>query len=221
MWSSIKSALFVDGEATPEASKVSAPVQGVQPTAGGAMNAQPVPVVSDNSFIEALRKAVKTRPTAFTSLLAAADKLANIIPDPNTRLKAAYATVSGEGRGLKEVVGAIEVHIADLEGQKLQFMSALEAQRTAALGTLESEMNSIGPANQSAAQQIQSMTQQIQQLQELIARNTNREAELKGKITAEQARFTVSQQQFESALVLVKTELESQRSAITSTLTSN
>lgn len=221
MWSSIKNAIFVDEVAKPQQQVAAAPAQTAQHAQVSAGSAPQAMQPADNTFIEALRKAVKGRATAFTSLLAAADKLANIIPDPNTRLKAAYATVSGEGRGLKEVIGAIDIHVADLEGQKLQFMSAVDNQRNAAIGSLESELNSIGPANQSAAQQIQAMTQQIQQLQELISKNTVRETEIKGKIAAEQARFTVSQQQFESALVLVKNELESQRAAIMSTLTSN
>ena len=167
MWSSIKNAIFVDEAAKPQQVPAASP-QATPQTQMPAGSAPQVMQPADNTFIEALRKAVKGRATGFTSLLAAADKLANIIPDPNTRLKAAYATVSGEGRGLKEVIGAIDIHVADLEGQKLQFMSAVDNQRNAAIGSLESELNSIGPANQSAAQQIQAMTQQIQQLQQQL-----------------------------------------------------
>lgn len=175
-------------------------------------------VNSNNEFVTALRNAIKARQTAFTSLLAAADKLAGIIPDPITRLRAAFATVSGEGRGIREVLGAIEVHIADLESQRMQFTRALEGQKQQAIGTLQHELDSLKPANESALQQIQSMTEQIGQLQQLVQNNNLRAGELQTKIATEGARFTASAQQFETALVLVKSELDGQKAAVTSTL---
>lgn len=183
------------------------------------MGAVPSTVVNtNNEFVTALRNAIKARQTAFTALLAAADKLANIIPDPITRLKAAFATVSGEGRGIREVLGAIEVHIADLESQRMQFSRALEGQKQQAIGTLQHELDNIKPANDSAMAQIQSMTEQIGQLQQLVQNNNLRAGELQTKIATEGARFTASAQQFETALVLVKSELDGQKAAVTSTL---
>lgn len=177
-----------------------------------------VTVNNNNEFVTALRNAIKARQTAFTALLAAADKLAGIIPDPTTRLKAAFATVSGEGRGIREVLQAIDVHIADLESQRLQFTRAMDGQKQSAIGTLQAELDSLKPSNDSAAAQIQSMQQQIQSLQELMANNNTRAGELSAKIATEGARFTTAAQQFETALVLVKGELDGQKAAVSSTL---
>jgi chromosome segregation ATPase len=218
MWSSIKGALFTDAE-SPAPAKVApaAPTQPVHmPQTPGTPGIQ-VPV--ENRFVEVLRKAITARQTAFTSLLAAADKLASIIPDPIVRLKAAYATVSGEGRGLREVVAAIDFHMSDMEGQKAQFMSVLKTQQQQAIGTIETELNGIPISNENAMKQIQTMTQQITQLQELLGKNAARESELRNELASQQATFTMSQQEFESALATVKGELEGQRMAITSTLT--
>jgi chromosome segregation ATPase len=220
VWSKISSALFVD-ESKPKSTPGQTPIPAPGTPLGASTSAPSAGVMTpaQNPFADALRAAIKNRPTAFTSLLAAADKLANIIPDPTTRLKAAYATVSGEGRGLREVVGAIDVHVADLEAQKMQFMQALERQRREALGAIEAELSSLPQSNNTANAQIQAMTQQIQQLQELIVKNNARIAELQANATAESTKFTTSQQQFEAALVLVRGELEGQKSAVMSTLT--
>lgn len=182
------------------------------------MGSAPSITVNNNEFVTALRNAIKARTSAFTALLQAADKLMNIIPDPNTRLKAAFASVSGEGRGLREVLGAIDVHVADLESQKMQFQHAMEAQKQTALGTLQNELSAIAPANESAQQQIAAMNQQIQQLQQMMATNNQRALELNGQISAEGARFTATTQQFESAMLTVRSELDGQRVAIASTL---
>lgn len=212
MWSTIKGALFEDSAPAPlapAAQPQATPGQAVTPTA-----ATPAP---NNEFIVALRQAIKARQTAFTNLLAAADKLASIIPDPATRLKAAFATV-GEGRSPREVIDAIAVHIADLEGQKLQFSRAVETQRAAAIGQLQAELDNAKTSSETAQSQIASMTQQIAQLQQLIATNTTRAGELQAQLTSESARFTTSTQQFEAALIIVKQELEGQKAAVLSTL---
>ena len=154
----------------------------------------------------------------YTALLQAADKLVSIIPDPNTRLKAAFASVQGEGRGLREVIGALDVHVADLESQRMQFGQALAKQREAAVGVLQRELDGLKPANDTAAQQIQAMTAQIQQLQTLITTNTTRAAELQGQITAQTMQFTQTEQQFVSALQIVKSELDGQKAAVMSVL---
>lgn len=212
MWSTIRGALF---EEDPNAAKPQASV--ANPAVVAAPTNVGTAVSTDNTFVAALRQAIKARASAFTNLLTAADKLSSIIPDPATRLKAAFATV-GDGRSPKEVIDAITVHISDLEGQKLQFQRALEGQRATKLGTLQAELDALKPANDNAAAQIASMTQSIQQLQQLIANNTARATELQGTITAESANFTASAQQFEMALTIVKQELEGQKTAVLSTL---
>jgi chromosome segregation ATPase len=212
MWDKFKSALF---EEDPNAAKPAAPA--AAPVQAAPIGQVPGLPQAENTFVAALRQAIKQRSSAFTNLLAAADKLANIIPDPATRLRAAFAT-SGDGRSPREVVDAITVHISDLEGQKLQFQRALEGQRAAKLGGLQAELDALRPANDNAAAQIASMTQSIQQLQQLIATNTSRGNELQGQLATETASFTASAQQFELALATVKQELEGQKTAVLSTL---
>jgi chromosome segregation ATPase len=175
-------------------------------------------VAADNKFVQALRGAIKNRATAFTSLLAAADKLVTIIPDPTTRLKAAFATVAGEGRGVKEVLGALEIHASDLEGQRLQFQRAAEEAKNIAVGGLQRELDTIQPSVAGAQSQITSMQTQIQSLNELIAQKSARGAELTAQISTENQRLTTSQQEFETALTIVKSELDGQKAIILTAL---
>ena len=207
MWNKLKN--LVVEETNPTSSP--APVKAIVPSPTGG-------TVADNKFVSALRTAIKTRQTAFTTLLGAADKLISIIPDPNTRLKAAFATVSGEGRGVKEVLAALEIHASDLEGQRLQFSRAAEEAAKNAVGSLQVELDSVQPSIAAAQGQIQSMTAQINTLNEMIAQKSTRGAELTAQITAENQRLAVSQQEFETALMIVKSELDNQKAIILTAL---
>lgn len=199
--------------AKPAAPTGSAPL-GAAPVAAAPGVAAPV----DDKFVQALRTAIKNRPTAFTALLAAADKLASIIPDSNTRLKAAYATVAGEGRDVRTILGAIEVHAADLESQRMAFTKQAEDAARAAIGAKQAELDSIDPSIASAQSQIESLTRQIQSLNDTIAQKSARKAELTADIANENARFAGAKSQFETALTIVKSELDGQKAIIQSAL---
>lgn len=161
-----------------------------------------------------MRTAIKSRATAFTALLATADKLASVIPDANTRLKAAYATVAGEGRDVPSILQAIEVHAADLESQRMQFSKQAEDAMKATVGSKRAELETIDPSIASAQQQVQSLQQQIQALNEAIAQKNIRKGELTADIATEEQRFNAAKQQFETALTIVRAELDSQKAVI-------
>jgi predicted nucleic acid-binding Zn-ribbon protein len=173
---------------------------------------------SNNEYIGLLRQALKSRITAFTNLLTAADKLQNVIPDPSMRLKAAYEMVKAEGRGLTELLQAIEIHAADLASQERTFMNAAETALGTAINAMERELQSLEATNTSARQQIESFQQQIATLNTTIANNSGRQVELSNQIATERARFDSNKVQFNSALATVQAELASQKTIISSTL---
>ena len=172
----------------------------------------------NNQYVDALRAVIKNRSTALTALTAAAEKLVNVIPDPTVRLKAAFEMVKGDGRGVKELLDAINVHAADLESQKLQFGRAMEQESQKAVGVLQAESDGLSSGIQTAQQQIQSLQAQLTQLNNLISTNTARRAEIAGQISGEKARIDTNAQQFETALSIVKNELAGQRAVIQSAL---
>jgi chromosome segregation ATPase len=213
----LKSAVWDDGKpaevVTPAASSSTPIGQTAQPAA----QFVPMPQANDE-YVKALRVAMRQRSTAFTALLQAAEKLSAVIPDPTTRLKAAFTMVAGEGRGVREVMAAIDVHTADLDAQRLQFTNALESEKTKTLSGMETELQQLTAGSNTASQQIQSMQQQIQSLNGLITKNTARAAEVTVSLSNEKAHFTSSAQQFDSALAVVKSELDNQKAVIQSAL---
>ena len=175
-------------------------------------------VASDNQYIGALRDAIKGRSTALTALTAAAEKLITVIPDADMRLKAAFEMIKGDGRGVKELVDAITVHIADLESQKLQFTRAIDAESQSTIGQLQAELSSNAANTESAQNQIKSMQAQIDQLRKEVTIYGNRKIEIDQNIQAETARLSQNTQLFELALITVKNELENQRKLIQTSL---
>ena len=212
MWDKLKS-FVVEDESPKQPQKqvpqVSAPLGSAPSTAAPA---------ADDKFVQALRTAIKSRPTAFTALLTTADKLANVIPDAATRLKAAYATVAGEGRDVRSILQAIDIHAQDLESQRMQFSKQSEDAMRAAVGAKKAELDTIDPSITSAAQQVQSLQQQIQALNDTIAQKNIRKGELTGEIAQEEQRFAAAKQQFETALTIVRSELDGQKAVIQSAL---
>ena len=195
------------------------PPQTQTATAGAIVSVPNLRVVApDNQFVDALREAIKGRSTALTALTTAAEKLITVIPDPDMRLKAAFQMIKGDGRGVKELLDAITVHIADLESQKLQFTRAMDAESQTTIGQLQTELSANASNAESAQAQIKSMQAQIDQLRQELMNNSNRKIELDQKIQAETARLSQNSQLFELALITVKNELENQRKVIQTSL---
>jgi chromosome segregation ATPase len=213
MWDKLKG-LIIEDDAPATAAVPTQPVRTVQVSAAGIPT-----VVADNEFVQVLRNAIKGRQTAFTALLAAADKLAAVVPDPTQRLKAAFTMVQGDGRGVKEVLEAVEIHMADLTSQERQFDQAMERQKTTAVGIMQSELTNLQQSGPNIAQQIQQLQQQIHALNEQASRNAARSNELTAAISQEEQKLGFAKQKFATAMTIVQGELNGQKMTITSTLT--
>lgn len=174
--------------------------------------------MADNQFVEALRASIKARPTALTALTIAAEKLTTVIPDSNMRLKAAFQMVKSEGRGVKELLDAITVHVADLESQKMQFSRAMDTESQRTIGNLQVMADSLTANSKSAQDQIVSLQDQITQLTIQITENSTKLSTTNQQIAVEQSRLAQNAHQFDNALVVVKNELENQRVIIQSAL---
>lgn len=203
-----------DGKSTP--AQTANPNTPIGVTATAVTSGAAIP--ANNEYVGLLRTALKSRVTAFTNLLTAADKLATVIPDPNMRLKAAYEMVKADGRGLNELLQAIDIHANDLASQERSFLAQAESALGSAIGAMERELQSLDSTNTSARQQIESFQQQIATLNTTIANNSVRQTELSNSIASERARFDTNKIQFSSALSTVQAELSSQKTIISSTL---
>jgi chromosome segregation ATPase len=210
----VKGALFTD-EGQP---KAAAPA----PTASGPMNTMTVggqpAATASNEYVDALRAGLRQRQTAFTSLLAAAETFSDVIPDTTMRLKAAFKMVATGGRSVRDILNAIDIHVSDLDGQRMQFEAALKAEQQKTIGNMEGELSTLKSSTESATAAIQSLQQQMQSLNETIARNATRTNELNGQLASEKVRIGSVTQQFDAALGLVKSDLANQKAVIQSAL---
>lgn len=218
MWKTLKS--FVVEEDPKDATAAPAP-QGVQQAPKPGQPAFVPPVYQhevNNQFVDALRTALKGRSTAYTALLNGAEKLAAYIPDQTMRFKASFDQIKTEGRGVKEIAAAIEVHAQDLSSQQMHFIKALDQERAKTVGECEAELRRLEPANANAQQQIENMEAQIVRLREQISGTTQRQLELQQQVTIENDRIATQKQQFETAMNIVKSELDAQKNIILTAL---
>jgi chromosome segregation ATPase len=214
----IKSAILEDD--SPEHAKAP-PVQQGRPlqAAPGQAPAPSAPAV-ENEFVSVLRQVVKGRQTAYTALLAADDRLVNVIPDRTMRLKAAFEMVKGDGRDLPQLMAAIDVHLTDLSSQKLSFGQALERKKAEACNASQAELDAIAPANQAAQDSIKQLEAQMQALKDQINQRNQRATELQAKLQADARSYDSKQQLFNTALALVNSEISNQKTIISSALQS-
>jgi len=219
MWSSIKGALF---EADPAAAAANAEAaKTTQQTARPA--GQPTgQVYSLNAgvnpeFIAAIKKAVFGKQTALTSLVEAAEKLANIIPDQATRYKAAYAT-AGNGRTVQQIAAAADIHLADVEGEELRFKAAVEAKLGGEAAAAEVAAQQAASAIQQANSTIEQLQRQIADQQARVGQLTQQQAEASSAAHSKRAEMQLTGDQFKAAAQVVRNEIATLRSAVVSSL---
>ena len=158
-----------------------------------------------------------SRKTAYTALLEAANKLKAAIPDETMRLNAAYAIVEGEQRTVQQMLQAIDVHLQDVDGEKLKFISGANNHQNTSIGKVDSDLNNLNQSNLSANQNIQSLEREIESYKSQIVDNIAKigaASESRATMVSEFANVNLI---FDKAVETVKQKLTSQRTLIQST----
>lgn len=218
--SALKSAILTDAttqtpqQASPQNTAVQqATTQQIQP--------QPQAFAESNEklaqAIAKVREAAFRRQSAMTQIMAGMEALSDVIPDPNTRIKAAFKTSSG-GRTPQQILDAVAVHIADVDGTLAGFEQALSAtkketedQSAAKIASLESVITSTTSQIQAYQQQITAAQQRIQDAQTQLI-DTQRDAQVR-VAEIEQSAFT-----FRRAIDTVRNEIIAVRDGIKTAL---
>ena len=203
-------------EAPPEAAPAAAPT-----TASVGTVSAPAPVTLgaavNADMVAAIRKAVFGRNTAFTQLLTASEALADVIPDPTMRLKAAHKT-GGAGRTGKQIADAVDVHLQDVDGEELRFKNLIDSKIQNEVGAIDAQVQTATSQAQQAAAEIEQLQQRIGGLQKLITDMNGKATELSAQSVAKRSEFDVALSQFKVAATAVRTELNGSKTAILSTL---
>lgn len=213
----LKGAVFTDAPA-PQAPAAAPAALTTAPVAGATFSA-PInygPAVNAD-FVAAIKKGTYARNTAFTQLLGAADKLASIIPDQNTRLKAAYAT-AGDGRSVKQIADAVDIHLSDVDGEEARFKQAMERKLSDEVGGQQQRAKSAADAIASNMQQITQLQQHIAELTTQIGTFQNDQAAATQAANEAQAGIDRAAAEFKVAANAVRAELTSSKAAIMSSL---
>lgn len=168
-------------------------------------------------MVASIRQGTMARKTPYTALLEAADKLANVIPDSTTRLKAAYAMI-GDNRSVASISNAIDLHVQDVQGEKMRFAQQATAKRAATVDPLKKQVSDLSTQNQNISTEISNINQRIQQLQETQRTNEVQISTLTGQAQQKETEIAAVEAQFDAAATQVCSDLEQQRAAITSTL---
>lgn len=177
---------------------------------------RPIPSVNQE-MVEAIRKPTLARKTPYTALLEASEKMAGVIADPTQRLKAAYAMIA-DGRSVDQITKAIDVHIADVDGEKLRFKQAADKVRSSELGALQNKVQSLQTTNSSLEEEVVRLAKRIDEARQSIATNNQTLAQLSSDLSIKESEFAQREAEFDAAATLVRTELENQRRSIQSTL---
>jgi chromosome segregation ATPase len=222
VWSAIKGAIFEEDPSEKAAKAAGAPTPTTHTNAASPAGvAAAMSVMSGSNanpeFIAAIRKAVFSKPTALTSLVTAADSLAEIIPDQTTRFKAAFKT-SGAGRTVQQIVSAADIHLADIEGEELRFKAAIDSKLGAEIQTHEQQAKVAAQNVQATQQLIENLQRQMMEAQARIGELTAAQADHTAKANAKRAELEQTSAQFKAASDAVRNEIVALRQTVTSAL---
>lgn len=211
MFDKLKSMIYEDPAAPPTAKPTLPAVGGNAITPAAFQSVSP-------EFVSAIRKVVMSRNTALTQLVGAAEKLVDIIPDPTTRLKAAFK-MAADGRTVQQVAAAVDIHLADVESEERRFAAAIEQKVKAEVGALDQQVVAATTLVQMAQEQITAAQTRIAELTERIAQAQTQGAEAQAAANTKRVEIEQAQHQFKAAAESVRAELNNQKSAILSALT--
>lgn len=176
-------------------------------------------VLIDQKMVLDLREVAMTRNTPFKTLVEASQRMATIIPDERTRLKAAFATISGDGtRTAASITDAIILHINDVETERRNFKIRSDQQRAATCAAPAAQADSISKEIESKRQQILQARDSIAKLEQGIGADQTQEAELRSTAIAAEQKITQVETAFNGAVDIVVGELKQRQADLVSVL---
>lgn len=207
--SKLKGMVFEEDPSTPVAAPAQVAVGGGQtPQAAVGVNPEYVAAIKKNTF---------ARNTALTSLLSAADKLSAVIPDQATRLKAAH-TMTAEGRTVRQIAEAVDIHLTDVDGEVLRFKTVVDGQIKSVVGALQAHIDRLTAQEAQAQSDIENAKAQIDALtKEIVQLSTERASSLQ-QLQTKRDELDQALVQFNVAANSVKAELSAHKQAILSSL---
>ena len=216
LWGAVKDALIdedpivaarrakLQGGKTP-AEPPAAPTRDVAPAAMSPMAAT-------------LMAQVLSKATAYTALTEKLQPLEAIVLDERTRYQAAYALIKSS-RSVEQVVQAIAMqHVPALEAEAAGFAAQLEDRQRQEIGARSQELESLTTRIDAAAQQAARLREdteaRIRDIEQGVARDRERQAQLTREIDTKRHELAGVQRQFEAATQAVAQALEAAKATV-------
>lgn len=219
-WLSSIASFVVESDEKPAAAQTPAQPQ-PQAMAAPAVPGQPVQYIAplpinsmapDPDMIAQLRDVVAKKPSAYSAFLEQAATFESIIPDETMRLRAAIASVLKSGsRTFEQISGSIDMHIADVEGQRVLFKGVSDQRRRTEVDAPKQRADQLHNQNVQIAQQIEQRQQEIQRLQEQAAQNDTETNQLLMQSQAAEADIGSVENRFGLSVDFVKNELAAKK----------
>lgn len=166
----------------------------------------------DPAMLSSLSKAIMARKTPYTALLEASQKLEKVIPDETMRIKAAFATLGD--RSAPEVIQAIDVHVADLEGERLRFKQASERNVKDKSGTVRAAATAKESQLANNTARIQQLRDEANQLEQVNHNLTVDVSQLVTQADAAEADIRAVEARFNATVDFLKKDLASKKSGL-------
>lgn len=218
VWDKLRSLVLEEDPAKSAAPQNAAPIQPAASAVPPGTTTAAAPILyqapgANQEMVQLIKKSIFSRSSAFTTLMAAAEKLESFIPDVVTRYKAAWSTSSG-GRSAQDVINALQTHLLDVDNEERRFQALIEEQRKGSIGVKQTRVVSLRGDNDDSRAKIQALTAQIQGLTEHISKQELEISSLESEITAKNAELESTLGEFKVAAASVRDELNQYRSSI-------
>jgi len=216
LWGAVKDALI---DEDPIVAARRAKLQGgkapAEPPAAPARDVSPEAM---SPMASALMAQVLSKATAYTALTEKLQPLEAIVLDERTRYQAAYALIKSS-RSVDQVVQAIAMqHVPALEAEAAGFAAQLEDRQRQEIGARSQELQSLTTGIDAAAQQAARLREdteaRIRDIEQGVARDRERQAQLTREIDAKRHELAGVQRQFEAAAKAVAQALAAAKATV-------
>lgn len=181
------------------------------------------PATSDSSvdqeMLATLQNKINSRTSPYITLIEAADRLVSVIPDEATRFKAAFAMVSGDGnRSVSSITKAIDVHMSDLEGERIRFKKASDEQTMSKSASLREQAKNLAAQNVLSSGQVERLLADIAKLQDSIVKNTAMNNDLTLQADNSEAEIKAVSAKFDRTVDYLKNDLAEKKLSLSNLL---
>ena len=172
----------------------------------------------DPEILGMFQNAIVARKTPYTALLEKSNVLVDVIPDENTRVKAAFKMILSEGRTLDSVLQAIDLHISDISGELLRLRSTSEGASKTKVQSLRAAAQGMIDLRDSNLKKISDLQAQIERLHNEATEADQKAVDQTNQANAAEAEITAIVERANAAADFVKQDLTNKKTALVTIL---